>query len=239
MSSICLKDYCTSYKNFSLKNINLTINKGETFAILGKTGSGKSTLLNGILGLHKDFTGEILLNEKEISKIPMKNRNMGIVYQDYRLFPCMNVFENIVYSMTLRKYSKKEKEERGSYLMDLFGIKNIREQSIKTISGGESQRTALARALCIQPDILLLDEPFSALDPVTKKLMYREFELIQKNFNCTIIFVTHDFKEAEFLADRIGILLNGELKTVVSSNQLFTTEYNNSDIDLFLGKDVL
>ena len=219
---------------FELGPINLDIHEGEIFAILGRTGSGKTVLLETIAGFYQNkYSGTINLFGEDAQEIPPHVRNMGFVYQDSGLFPHMTVEQNIAYGLKMHNVPAAEIEEKISYITELLSITKIRKQYPATISGGEKQRTALARSLVLNPKILLLDEPFSALDPATRQKMYTEIKSIHKNFGCTIVFVTHDFSEAQKLAGRIGIMLHGKLKTVVDADKLFENTYDE-DVEMFL-----
>jgi len=220
--------------DFELKPMDLAIEEGEVFAILGRTGAGKTVLLETLAGFYQDqYNGEILLFGKNADEIPMDKREMGFVYQDSGLFPHMTVEQNIAYGLKMHHVDAKEIEKKITYITDLLSISGIRKQYPATISGGEKQRTALARSLVMNPKILLLDEPFSALDPTTRQKMYEEMRRIHKEFGCTIVFVTHDFGEAQQLANRVGIMLYGELKAVVPAASLFANEYSD-DVNEFL-----
>lgn len=231
---IDLEQFSVSVGSFSLKNINLQIYENEIFAILGKTGSGKTVLLESIAGFYKSEEGSIKIYDKKVNEIPLENRRIGFVYQDYGLFPHMTVFNNISYGLKIQKVNKKIIKSTVEEICKILSIENILNQYPGTLSGGEKQRTALARSVVLKPKILLMDEPFSALDPTTKLSMYDEIKKIHKIFGCTIIFVTHDFNEAQIMADRIGILKSGELKSVRKSEELFN-EYKDEDINEFLG----
>lgn len=231
-----IEDYSVCRGDFLLEEINLSIYEKEIFAILGKSGAGKTVLLESIAGIFPGNKGKILLHGENVRSIPFEKRNIGFVYQDYGLFTHMSVRSNISYGLKMHGCSKIEIEEKTEYMMELFSISHIATQSPKNISGGECQRTALARALVLEPEVLLLDEPFAALDYSTKKKMYKELINIHDNFSCTIIFVTHDFSEAQLLADRVGIILDGSLKTVVDSENLM--EINHcEEVNIFLGRE--
>lgn len=219
---------------FKLGPIDLSVKEGEIFAILGRTGSGKTVLLETLAGFYQEqYEGDIFVFGEEGYELTPDMRNMGFVYQDAGLFPHLTVEQNIAYGLKMHKNDPKEIEEKISYITDLLSISGIRKQYPATISGGEKQRTALARSLVLNPRILLLDEPFSALDPATRQKMYEEIRRIHKQFKCTIIFVTHDFAEAQNLAHRIGIMLHGQLKAVVDAEALFDNEYDD-DVKEFL-----
>lgn len=231
---IDIEQFCVSVGSFSLKNINLQIYENEIFAILGKTGSGKTVLLESIAGFYKSEEGSIKIYDKKVNDTPLENRKIGFVYQDYGLFPHMTVFNNIAYGLKIQKINKKIIKSTVEEICKILSIEKVLNQYPGTLSGGEKQRTALARSVVLKPKILLMDEPFSALDPTTKLSMYDEIKKIHKIFGCTIIFVTHDFNEAQIMADRIGILKSGELKSVRKSKELFN-EYKDEDINKFLG----
>ena len=209
----------------------------EIFAILGSTGSGKTVLMEAVAGACTWERGEILLDGKRADTLPIQQRHLGILYQDYALFPHMTVRENIGYGLKVRKTDPAEIERRVDRLLADFGIEAIADRYPGIISGGEAQRTALARALILEPDILLLDEPFSALDPATKRQMYGVIQDVHARFDCTIVFVTHDFAEARILADRVGIVLGGRLRTVRDADRLFDVEGLESDVLAFLDID--
>jgi len=231
---ITIENYNLKLGNFTLNNINLEIKEGEIFAILGRTGSGKTVLLESIAGFYNHGNGAIYIKDTPINDIYICNRNIGFVYQDYALFPHMTVFDNIAYGLKMKKVKKHEQTEIVSEMAKLLSIENILKKYPGTISGGEKQRTALARALVLNPKILLMDEPFSALDLSTKNNMYAKIKSLHKKFKCTIVFVTHDFNEAKKIADRIGIISNGTLKTIRNSQNLFDT-YEDPEINKFLG----
>ncbi len=236
MKKILIHNFSVRRGSFTLKPLSLTIEKGEIFAILGRTGSGKTVLLEAIGGMFPGTGGSIQYDGVDVMDIPPRSRRLGFVYQDHGLFPHMKVCDNISYGLKMHGFSKEEQRKRTSDLMEMLSITHIKNQYPGTLSGGESQRTALARALALEPEVLLLDEPFSALDPATRKQLYLELTRIHDHFRCTIIFVTHDFVEARLLAHRVGILLNGELKAVVSSDRL-TDEHYCEEVEQFLGRE--
>lgn len=210
---------------FHLGPIDLDIRRGEVFALLGKTGAGKTLLMELILGFYSNYRGTIKL----FSDMPV-----GIVFQDYALFPHLTVEENIVYGLKYQKYSKSRIKELLEEITNIFEINHLLKQYPNTLSGGEKQRTALARTMIVKPELLLLDEPFSALDIVTKEKIYGQIQMIQKKFNCTVVLISHDFQEAVKLSDRIGIVLDGKIRNIVASDQLFTQSKDN-EVNQFLG----
>lgn len=210
--------------NFLLDQIDLTIKEREIVALIGKTGAGKTVLLETIAGFNKPDRGSILYQGREI----------GYLYQDYCLFPHMTAEKNIGYCLKMRGCPRNEIREQVQKMAEQFGITGILNQYPGTLSGGEQQRVALARALMVRPQLLILDEPFSALDPVTKKRLYGMIRQIREQFGCAILFVTHDFQEAQELADRVGVLIGGRLQGIVKSEDLFTADWNEDTRD-FLG----
>lgn len=221
--------------SFVLEVPALSVRTREIFAILGSTGSGKTVLLESIAGAFPLDGGRILLDGKSVDTLPVQQRHLGIVYQDYALFPHMTVHDNIAYGLRMNDCPSREVTDRVRAMLSLFSIEHIADRYPGIISGGESQRTALARALVLEPDILLLDEPFSALDPATKERMYTTLRDVHARFDCTIVFVSHDFTEARTLADRVGIVLDGRLRTVRNVDELFQPEGLDKDVRYFLG----
>ncbi len=207
--------------NFTIKGITLKIFQGEYFVILGHTGAGKTTLLETIAGLIQPDEGKIWLNGREISTLLPETRNIGFVYQDYALFPHLSVVENIKFGLRLKKLDKSTITQRVSKIMDGLHISHLTSAYPETLSGGEAQRVALARALVIEPQILLLDEPLSNLDPNLKQQLQSELKKIHQDLMITTIHVTHNFDEAISLADRIGIMHQGEILQVGTSIEIF------------------
>lgn len=192
-----------------LGDINLEINDGEIVSILGPSGSGKTTLLNLILGLTDADSGKIIFDGQDLTKVPMEKRGFNIVFQDYALFPNFNAYENIVYGLKNNPdISTKEEVEE---LIHLLGLEKHLDKKIEQLSGGQKQRVALARTLVMKPQILLLDEPLSALDGVIKESIKERIKTIAKEFNLTTIIVTHDPEEALTLSDRVLIINKGAI----------------------------
>lgn len=232
-SMVEIKQYSIQLGTFKLTNINLDICEQEIFAVLGRTGSGKTVLLESVAGFYKNFTGDISINGKRVIDTPLEKRGIGFVYQDFGLFPHMTVYDNITYGLKIRRKDKEYKKKSADKMAEILSIGHILNQYPGTLSGGERQRTALARALILEPKLLLMDEPFSSLDPSTKELMYQQIKKIHQIFGCTIVFVTHDFNEAQRMADRIGIMVNGELKGIRNSADLFKN-HQDDEVNEFL-----
>lgn len=237
--SIEISQLCVRRGAFTLTVDKLKVYSNEIFAILGTTGSGKTVLLESIAGAYPFESGLILLDGKDAAKLPVQHRHLGIVYQDYALFPHMTVYDNIAYGLRMNGCAEQEIEQRVNTMLELFSIGHLSQRYPGILSGGEGQRVALARALVLEPEILLLDEPFSALDPTTKERLYSTLRDVHARFDCTIVFVTHDFNEARILADRVGIVLGGTLRAVRASADLFCTQDYDRDVRDFLGIDNL
>lgn len=198
-------------KNFNnteiLKGISIDVKNGEIVSILGPSGSGKTTLLNIILGITDCTDGNIIFNNENITNVAMEKRGFNIVFQDYALFPNLNAYENIIYG--LKNKPKVSTREEVDELITLLGLKEHMKKKIEHLSGGQKQRVALARTLVMKPKILLLDEPLSALDGVIKESIKERIKQIAKEYNLTIIIVTHDPEEALTLSDKVLILNEG------------------------------
>lgn len=202
-------------KNFGaatvLNDVNLDIREGELVTLLGPSGCGKSTLLRCIAGLTELDEGGIWLDSKDISNLPPRSREIGMVFQSYALFPNLTVSENIGYGMKMKGIAKAARGQRVEELLELIDMSDKRNAYPQHLSGGQQQRVALARSLAVQPKVLLLDEPLSALDAKIRKNLRAEIREIQKKFNMTTIFVTHDQEEALTLSDRICLMNQGNI----------------------------
>ena len=229
-----LRDLTLKRGSFLLNAVSFTVYAGEIFAVIGKTGAGKTLLLEAAAGLCPIDGGQVLYGGEPVREIPIYRRNIGYLYQDYGLFPHMTAEENIGFALKMQHVSVRDRRSRVAAMAERFGIGGVLEQYPGTLSGGEQQRVALARALMMRPQLLILDEPFSALDPVTRQDFYGILQEVRKDFGCAILFVTHDFSEAQQLADRIGVLIAGRLRGVVPVKDLFTAPWED-DVIRFLG----
>lgn len=232
--AIEVKNFTLKKGGFQLRDITFDIMPREIFAVLGKTGSGKTMLLESVAGFYKGTAGGVYINGRAVLDISLAERHIGFVYQDFGLFPHMTAAQNIQYGLRMRHMPKAEAADKVMAIAETLSITQILDCYPGTMSGGEKQRTALARALVLNPSVLLLDEPFSALDPVTKRTMYDELLKIHSRFGCAILFVTHDFTEAQKLASRIGVMDNGYLKAVRESTRLFE-DYEDTSVNKFFG----
>ena len=217
-----------------LEDINLKIKKGEIVSILGPSGCGKTTLLNLILGLTEADQGKILLDGKDITGLPMEKRGFNIVFQDYALFPNLNVYKNITYG--LKNNPGISTEEEVEELIDLLGLKEHLNKKIEQLSGGQKQRVALARTMVMKPRILLLDEPLSALDGVIKESIKEKIKEIARDFHLTTIIVTHDPEEALTLSDKVLIVNEGSISQYGTPEEIIQTPGNRFVKDFILNQ---
>ena len=207
--------------SFAVKVDSLRLEPGTFFCLLGPTGSGKSLILETIAGLIRPASGRVFLDGRDQTREPPERRRLGIVYQDSALFPHLTVEQNIRYGL---RYHPGARQEAGTFLPRLvqaLGIDHLLSRRVTTLSGGESQRTALARALAIQPKVLLLDEPLSALDPNFRDDMRHLLKEVHRDLGLTVFMVTHDFAEAFFLADRVAVLHDGRMEQQGSTEDVF------------------
>ena len=212
MSEIVIEDLRKSFdKTEALRGLSITIEKGDLVSLLGPSGCGKTTLLRLIAGFETPTGGNIYLRDRQITEIPPQKRNIGIVFQDYAIFPTMTVFNNVAYGLRVKKFSKEEIRDLVMEYLELVGLSGYEKRLPSQLSGGQQQRVALARALVIKPDVLLLDEPLSNLDAALRLGIRKEIRKIQTALGITTIFVTHDQEEAMSISDKIYVLRQGEL----------------------------
>ena len=210
-----------SLGEFSLSNVSLSVEDGEYFIVLGPTGAGKTILLETIAGVYSPDAGRILLNGRDITEVPARERNIGMVYQDYMLFPHLNVEANIGFGLKSRRADPAFIRGKVEESADLLNISHLLHRYPGTLSGGEQQRSAIARALVMEPDALLLDEPLSALDVKTRESLRAELARIHEATGTTIVHITHNFEEVFDLADRVAIMRGGDVIQVGTPEEIF------------------
>ena len=206
-----LKNITLRLKSFSLQNIDLKINDNEYFVLLGPTGSGKSMIMDIIAGSIIPDEGRIIINGRDITYLPPEKRKVGYVTQDYSLFDHMKVIDNITFGLRVRKVSEKDAMDIIKPLVDKFNLNELLDKYPYVLSGGEKQKVAIVRALAINPDILLLDEPLVSLDPNIRSRFMVELKNIHEEMKFTTLHVTHSMDEAEYLADHLGIIKSGRI----------------------------
>lgn len=222
-------------KGRGVKNISFQLEKGELVSFLGPSGCGKTTLLNIIGGFVKNDSGSIYLEGKDITEYPPEKREIVTVFQNYALFPHMNVIENVKYGLKYRGHNKEEQIKLAKEYLKIVGLEGYEKNSVGELSGGQQQRVALARALVLQPKILLLDEPFSNLDAKLKIAMREEIKELQKRLGISMIFVTHDQEEALSISDRIVVMSNGEIVQIGKPEEIYYSPKNRYVAE-FIGK---
>ncbi|SMQ85119.1 putative spermidine/putrescine transport system ATP-binding protein [Bacillus sp. OV166] len=225
MSYVTIDKVTKGYENqVVLNDISIILKKGEFATLLGQSGCGKSTLLRSIAGLEGLDAGTILIDGKDITNLSPRQREVGMVFQSYALFPNMSVFDNIAYGLKMKKVKNvKSRVKKMIEMVDLIG----KEESYPhQLSGGQQQRVALARALVMEPKVLLLDEPLSALDAKIRKSLQKELKRIQKELDITTIFVTHDQEEAMTMSDRIFVMNKGQVVQSGSPSEIYTSPVN-------------
>ncbi|MCM8809413.1 MAG: ABC transporter ATP-binding protein [Candidatus Omnitrophica bacterium] len=212
-----------------LKNINFTVYENDFFFILGPSGCGKTTLLRIIAGFVEPDRGRVILNKKDITKIPPNKRNIGFVFQNYALWPHMKVIENIAYGLRVKNYTEEFIKKKVNEIIKITRLEGLENLYPSQISGGQQQRVALARALVVNPQILLLDEPLSNLDAKLRDELRREIKRIHKETGITMVYVTHDQKEAMTLGTTIGVMKDKEIVQIGSPYEIYT-----NPIDIFV-----
>jgi len=206
----------------ALDHLDLTLQPGELVALLGPSGCGKTTTLRLLAGLEDADTGQITVAGKDITRVSAAKRDMGMVFQAYSLFPHMTVRQNVAFGLRLRKVGAAERDKRALEMLDLVGLSVQADRYPHQLSGGQQQRVALARALAIEPQVLLLDEPLSALDAKVRAQLRDEIRRIQLEVGITTLFVTHDQEEALAIADRVGVMREGRLEQLAPPTEVYS-----------------
>jgi iron(III) transport system ATP-binding protein len=239
MAHLELQDLTQRFEGLTaLDRLSLEVAPGEILALLGPSGCGKTTTIRLIAGFLQPTAGRILVNGRDIGPIPPEKRNMGMVFQSYALFPHLNVFENVAFGLRARGIAGKSARSKVERALELVELSPHRKRPVFELSGGEQQRVAVARAVAIEPQILLLDEPLSNLDASLREQTRAQLDRLIRTLGITAIFVTHDQEEAFALSDRIALLWDGALQQVGTSDQLYF-EPANERVARFVGKSNL
>ncbi len=218
---ISIRNLCIELGDFVLRDACLDIEDREYMVIVGPSGSGKTVLLESIAGLYPVKRGEVWLRGCDATVLKPEHRHVSIVYQDYSLFTHISAEKNILFGMRMRGMEKDEMKKSLDKMVDLFNISHLLSRKPSTLSGGEQQKIALARALCVSPDVLLLDEPLSSLDPGTREDIEQELRNLHRELTVTILHVTHNFEEAIALGDRIAVIGGGKIMQVGTPEDIF------------------
>ena len=234
--SVELSNIIKRFGDFTaVNNVNINIAAGEFCSLLGPSGSGKTTLLKIIAGYETPTEGLVKIDGSDVGHVPVAKRNIGMVFQNYALFPHMTVAKNIAFPLEMRKLSKAEISERVQSTLDLVGLSELGERYPRELSGGQQQRVAVARALVFEPDILLMDEPLGALDKNMRQAMQYELKQLHQRIGVTIIYVTHDQEEALYLSDRVVVFNEGSVAQEGAPEMLYNTPRSAFVAD-FLGE---
>ena len=235
MTDVQFKNITKHYgAEVALSNFSLSINSGELVSILGPSGCGKTTALRILAGFIQPTEGNLLVGGQEILDLPAAKRGYGMVFQSYSLFPNMTTFENIEFPLKLRKIDAASRAKRVNELLDLTNMAEHAQKFPHQLSGGQQQRIALARAVALEPPILLLDEPLSALDATVRDQLRDEIRSLQKRLGITTVFVTHDQQEAMAISDRVAVMRSGQVEQLGSPRELYQNP-KNSFVARFVG----
>ena len=226
-NEVIIKDAVKRYGDFTaLNGVSLNIKEGEFFTLLGPSGCGKTTLLRMIAGFNSIEGGDFYFGDKRINDVPAHKRDIGMVFQNYAIFPHLTVKENVAYGLKARKVGKKEMEERVEEALKLVQIEHLSDRKPSELSGGQQQRVALARAFVIEPSVLLMDEPLSNLDAKLRVQMRTVIKKLQRRLGITTIYVTHDQEEALAISDRIAVMKDGNIMQIGTPNEIYAKPQN-------------
>ncbi|MBR5970026.1 MAG: ABC transporter ATP-binding protein [Lachnospiraceae bacterium] len=226
-NAVIIKDAVKRYGDFvALKGVNLDIKEGEFFTLLGPSGCGKTTLLRMIAGFNSIEGGDFYFGEKRINTVPAHKRDIGMVFQNYAIFPHLTVAQNVAYGLKARKVPASEITPRVEQALELVQIAHLKDRKPAALSGGQQQRVALARAFVIEPSVLLMDEPLSNLDAKLRVQMRSAIKKLQRQLGITTIYVTHDQEEALAISDRIAVMRDGEIMQVGTPDEIYARPAN-------------
>ncbi len=228
MVNLEIKDLSKVYdKKQILNRISFNVNEGEFLSILGPSGCGKTTLLKILIGIETPTSGKILKKGKNITFQDPSQRKMGMVFQNYALFPNMTVLENVMYALNLKLKNKEKAKDESMKMLKIVNMEEHLKKYPHELSGGQQQRVAIARTLALNPDIILFDEPMSALDADNRLGLRRELKKIQKEFKTTMIYITHDQEEAFSLSDRVMVMKEGNIEQIDTPNKIYNHPAND------------
>ena len=226
-NEVIIRDAVKRYGDFTaLNGVSLNIKEGEFFTLLGPSGCGKTTLLRMIAGFNSIEGGDFYFGEKRINDVAAHKRDIGMVFQNYAIFPHLTVRENVAYGLKARKTPKKEMDERVAEALKLVQIEHLADRKPNELSGGQQQRVALARAFVIEPSVLLMDEPLSNLDAKLRVQMRTVIKKLQRRLGITTIYVTHDQEEALAISDRIAVMKDGNIMQIGTPNEIYAKPQN-------------
>lgn len=235
-SYIQINNICKSYKNFEvIKNVSMKVEKGDFLTILGPSGAGKTTLLKMIAGFENPNEGQIIVDGKDILSMPANKRNIGMLFQNYALFPHKTVFENVAFPLRVRKVLKDEIEVRVKEILKKVKLEGFEKRYPRQMSGGQQQRVALARAIVFNPPLLLLDEPMAALDKQLRKHMQIEVKALHDELGLTTISVTHDQEEALTMSTKVCVMRDGQVAQIASPKEIYEKP-NSRFVASFIGE---
>ena len=227
MDNLEIKNLTKIYnRKIVLNDISFTVKDGEFLSILGPSGCGKTTLLKILIGIENPTSGKIIKEGNDITNIDSSKRGMGMVFQNYALFPNMTVLENVMYALNLKLKNKNKAKEESLKMLKIVNMEEHLNKYPHELSGGQQQRVAIARTLSLNPDIILFDEPMSALDADNRLGLRKELKEIQKKFKTTMIYITHDQEEAFSLSDRVMVMHNGNIEQIDTPNKIYNYPAN-------------
>jgi len=232
-----IKNVSMKFDDFeALKEININIKKGEFFSILGPSGCGKTTLLKIISGFLEQTGGDVTISNEDMNKVSANKRPTSLIFQNLALFPDMSVKENIAFGLNVKKISKDEIEKKVNELLKMVSLEDYENSSIDDLSGGQKQRVAIVRALAVEPKVLLLDEPLSALDLKLRQHMRKELRALQKLTGITFIYITHDQGEALSMSDKVAVMSKGKVEQISTPQDLYDNP-NTPFVASFVGEN--